>query len=69
MKTLSGRAGSGVIVPLITYAWVPLREASDAGLVKARGPEAPATAGSQSTRATNREAMRILGSIRTAGLL
>jgi hypothetical protein len=66
MKTLSGMAGSGVIVPSITYVWVPLREAPDAGLVKASGPEAPAATGSQSTRAMNRGATRILGSIRTA---
>ena len=39
MKTLSGSWGMGVIVPLITYAWVPLSEAPAAGLVKVTGPE------------------------------
>jgi len=52
MKTLSGRVGIGVIVPLITYAWVPLREAPAPGLLKVIGPEDVAAMGNHSARAT-----------------
>ena len=56
MKTLSGRVGIGVIVPLITYAWVPLREAPAAGVVNVIGPEDVAAMGNHSARATAKRA-------------
>ena len=60
MKTLSGRLGKGLMVPLMTYAWVPLRDAPSAGLVKVTVLEALDAIGSQSTRTTSSEATRIL---------
>jgi hypothetical protein len=60
MKTLSGRVGTGVIVPLMTYASVPLREVPAAGLVNTTVFEEPAALGMQSTSATSRDATRVL---------
>ena len=45
-----------MIVPLITYAWVPLRAAPAAGLVNVIGPEDVAAMGNHSARATTKRA-------------
>lgn len=56
MTTLSAEVGIGLIVPLITYACVPINRVPGVGLVKITGPEEVAAIGNQNTRETTARA-------------